>query len=41
MFFDGSTSREGLGVGVVLISPSNETLFLLKIIVETTNNIAE
>ena len=42
MLFDGSSSREGSGAGVVLISPSNETLSLyFKLKFKTTNNIRE
>ena len=42
MFFDGSSSREGLGGWVVLISHSHETIPLsYKLEFETTNNIAK
>jgi hypothetical protein len=42
MFFDGSCSKEGLGVGIVIISPSKEVISMsYKLEFETTNNIAE
>jgi ribonuclease HI len=42
MFFDGSCSKEGLGVGIVIISPSKEVISLsYKLEFETTNNIEE
>jgi ribonuclease HI len=42
MFFDGASSKEGAGAGVVLISPSQETISLsYKLEFETTNNVAE
>jgi ribonuclease HI len=42
MFFDGASSREGVGVGVVFISPTQETISLsCKLEFETTNNMAE
>jgi len=42
MFFDGSCSREGYGVGIVIISPSKDVIPLsYKIEFETTDNIAE
>ena len=42
MYFDGSSSREGSGVGIVFVSPSKETISLsYKLEFETTNNIAE
>ena len=42
MFFDGSSSKEGVGVGVVPTSPSNEILSLsFKLEFEATNNVAE
>jgi hypothetical protein len=41
-FFDGSCSREGSGVGIVIISPSKDVIPLsYKIEFETTDNIAE
>jgi ribonuclease HI len=42
MFFDGASSREGVGAGVVLVSPAQETISLsYKLEFETTNNVAE
>jgi ribonuclease HI len=42
MFFDGAYSREGAGVGVFFVSPSQETISLsYKLEFETTNNVAE
>jgi len=42
MFFDGSSSKEGAGVGIVLTSLANEVFtFSYKLEFETTNNIAE
>jgi hypothetical protein len=42
MFFDGASSREGVGVGVVFVSPCHETISLsYKLEFETTNNVAE
>jgi ribonuclease HI len=42
MFFDGSCSKEGSGVGVVFISPTKEVIPLsYKLEFDTTNNIAE
>ena len=42
MYFDGSSSKEGLGAGILLISPSEEVITLsYKMEFETTNNIAE
>jgi ribonuclease HI len=42
MFFDGASSREGVGAGVVFISPTQETISLsCKLEFETTNNVAE
>jgi hypothetical protein len=42
MFFDGASSREGVGVGVVLVSPAQETISLsYKLEFEATNNVAE
>jgi ribonuclease HI len=39
---DGSCSKEGSGVGVVIISPSKEVISMsYKLEFETTNNIAE
>jgi ribonuclease HI len=42
MFFDGASSRESVGVGVVFISPTQETISLsYKLEFETKNNVAE
>ena len=42
MFFNGSSSREGLGAGVVFFSPTNKVISLsYKLEFETTNNIFE
>jgi ribonuclease HI len=42
MFFDGASSRENVGAGVVFISPTQETIPLsYKLEFETTNNVAE
>jgi ribonuclease HI len=42
MFFDGASSRESVGVGVVFISPAQETISLsYKLEFEATNNVAE
>ena len=42
MYFDGSSSREEFGVGIVLISLSNEAITLsYKMEFQTTNNIVE
>jgi ribonuclease HI len=42
MFFDGACSREGTGVGVVFVSPAQETISLsYKLEFEATNNVAE
>jgi ribonuclease HI len=42
MYFDGSSSKEGYGAGIVLISPAQEVITLsYKLEFETTNNIAE
>jgi ribonuclease HI len=42
MYFDGSSSKEGFGAGIVLISPAQEVIMLsYKLEFETTNNIAE
>ena len=39
MYFDGSSSKEGVGAGVVLISPSGEVvIFMYKLEFITTNN---
>jgi hypothetical protein len=41
IFFDGPSSRESVGVGVVFISPTQETISLYyKLEFETTNNVA-
>jgi len=41
MFFDGASSRESVGVGVVFISPTQETISLsYKLEFGTTNNVA-
>jgi hypothetical protein len=41
MFFDGASSREGVGDGVVFASPCHETISLsYKLEFETTNNVA-
>jgi ribonuclease HI len=41
-FFYGASSRESVGVGVVFISPTQETISLsFKLEFETTNNVAE
>jgi hypothetical protein len=40
MFFDGASSREGVGPGVVLVSPVQEIVSLsFKLEFETTNNV--
>jgi hypothetical protein len=40
MFFDGASSREGAGVGVVFISTTQETISIsCKMEFETTNNV--
>lgn len=42
MFFDGSSSKEGAGAGIILVSPDNHIFpFSYKLEFETTNNIAE
>ena len=42
MYFDGSSSKEGVGAGVVLISPSGEAVRLMyKLEFITTNNTTE
>jgi ribonuclease HI len=42
MFFDGASSKEGVGAGVVLVSPTQETIALsYKLEFEATNNVAE
>ena len=42
MYFDGSSSKEGVGAGVVLISPGGEVVRLMyKLEFITTNNTAE
>jgi ribonuclease HI len=42
MFFDGASSSEGAGAGVVFVSPCQETISLsYKLEFETTNNVAE
>jgi ribonuclease HI len=42
MFFDGASSREGAGAGVVFVSPAQETISLsYKLEFEATNNVAE
>jgi ribonuclease HI len=42
MFFDGASSREGVGVGIVFVSPCQETMPLsYKLEFEVTNNVAE
>jgi hypothetical protein len=42
MFFDGASFREGVGAGVVLVSPIQEIVSLsYKLEFETTNNVAE
>jgi ribonuclease HI len=42
MFFDGASSKEGDGVGVVFFSPYQETIALsYKLEFEATNNVAE
>ena len=42
MFFDGASYSTGVGVGVIFISPYQETISLsYKLEFETTNNVAE
>jgi ribonuclease HI len=42
MFFDGASSREGVGAGVVLVSTIQEVISLsYKLEFETTNNVAD
>jgi hypothetical protein len=42
MFFDGASSREGAGAGVVFVSPDQEIISLsYKLEFEATNNVAE
>jgi ribonuclease HI len=42
MFFYGASSREGVGVGVIFVSPIQETIALsYKLEFETTNNVAD
>jgi ribonuclease HI len=42
MFFDGASSKDGVGVGVVFVSPVQETISLsYKLEFEATNNVAE
>jgi ribonuclease HI len=42
MFFDGASFKEGVGVGVIFVSPTQETIsFSYKLEFETTNNVAE
>jgi ribonuclease HI len=42
MFFDGASSRESVGVGVVFISPNQKTISLsYNLEFETTNNVEE
>ena len=42
MHFDGSSSKEGAGAGVVLVSPGGENVCLMyKLEFQTTNNVAE
>jgi ribonuclease HI len=42
MYFDGASSQDGLGVGILFVSPTKESISLsYKIEFETTNNIVE
>jgi ribonuclease HI len=42
LYFDGASSREGVGAGVVLISPKHEVITLsYRLEFDTTNNIAK
>jgi ribonuclease HI len=42
LFFDGASSKEGVGVGLFFVSPTQKTIYLsYKLEFETTNNVAE
>ena len=42
MFFNGASSSEGVGAGLVFVSPCRETISLsYKLEFETTNNVVE
>ena len=42
MFFDGASSREGVGAGMVFVSPVQEIISLsYKLEFEATNNVVE
>jgi ribonuclease HI len=42
IFFDGASSKDGAGVGIILVSPAQETTSLsYKLEFEATNNVAE
>jgi ribonuclease HI len=42
MFFDGASSKDGAGAGIVFVSPAQETISLsYKLEFEATNNVAE
>jgi ribonuclease HI len=42
MYYDGYSSKEGFGAGIILISPTQEVIALsYKLEFETTNNIVE
>jgi ribonuclease HI len=42
MFFDGASSREGVGAGMVFVSPIQEIISLsYKLEFEATNNVEE
>ena len=42
LFFDGASSKEGVGVGMVLVSPAQETIALsYKLEFRATNNVVE
>ena len=42
MYFDGSSSKEGAGARVVLVSPGGQNVCLIYILAfQTTNNVAE
>ena len=42
MYFNGSSSKEGAGAGVVLVSPEGENVCLMyKLEFQTTNNVAK